>query len=284
MKAALFIALAVQVAAIGAQVAPGDVWRLVRRPAWILRIALAMFVATPLLGVVLARTLATPPVMKGAMLVLAISAAAPLLPGKLLKLGIDAAHDTALTLASIVLAMAVVPLEARLLGAWFGYDVLIGEGAVARVLAISFLAPLVAGMLIQVVLGERVRRIAPRVMLVGTALMAVPVLVIVVAQFGTLVALLQQSAGVVVLFAAGSLLIGHAIGGPAPEERTSLAIATVTRHPGLALLIATTNFPESREAPTAIVAFVAGIALATVPYTLWRKRQLSVHPASPVVA
>jgi len=284
MKALLFVAIALQVAAVGARVAPREAWRLAARPGWILRIALAMFVATPLLGVLLARVLDTLPLLKGAMLVLAISAAAPLLPGKLVKLGIDAAHDTALTVVSSVLAIGLVPLEARLLAAWFDRDLSIGEGAVARVLAISFIVPLAVGMLVRVGFGARVQRAAERVGLIAGVLLGVLVVALVAAQFAALVTLLRQSAVLVVLFAAGSLGIGHAIGGPGPEERTSLAIATVTRHPGLALLIASTNFPDRPEAPMAILTFVAGTALAAIPYTAWRRWQRLGHRASPVAA
>jgi len=120
--------------------------------------------------------------------------------------------------------------------------------------------------------------------LIAGVLLGVLVVALVAAQFAALVTLLRQSAVLVVLFAAGSLGIGHAIGGPGPEVRTSLAIATVTRHPGLALLIASTNFPDRPEAPMAIVTFVAGTALAAIPYTAWRRWQRLGHRASPVVA
>jgi len=49
------------------------------------------------------------------------------------------------------------------------------------------------------------------------------------------------------------------LGGPDPAERT--ALATVTRQPGLALLIAT-----------------ASCALVSIPYTAWRKRILAAQP------
>jgi BASS family bile acid:Na+ symporter len=39
-----------------------------------------------------------------------------------------------------------------------------------------------------------------------------------------------------VLLSALGLLVGHLLGGPDPENRTVLALATVSRHPGVALV------------------------------------------------
>jgi hypothetical protein len=67
------------------------------------------------------------------------------------------------------------------------------------------------------------------------------------------------------------------LGGPDPAERTALAIATVTRHPGLALLIATASFPKLQVMPP-ILSLIIGCALVSIPYTAWRKRILAAQP------
>jgi BASS family bile acid:Na+ symporter len=51
---------------------------------------------------------------------------------------------------------------------------------------------------------------------------------------------------VVMTFAA--LAIGHALGGPDPNDRTALAIACASRFPALVMLIASLNFPNAKAA------------------------------------
>jgi bile acid:Na+ symporter, BASS family len=288
MKLVLMSAIILQVAAIGSQVSPSAVWALVRRPFWIARIGLAMFVLTPLLAVVLAALAkafgGAPQSMKAAMLLLAISAAAPLLPNKLVKLGIDPAHDTALTVVSAVLAILLVPFELQVLGSWFGGDATVSAAAVARVLAITFVLPLAAGMVLNHFLEQAAERLAPLAVTLSTIIIGVFVLIIIVAQRGTLFSLLREAGLLVLLFAAGSLLIGYLCGGADPVDQTSLAIATVTRHPGLALLMATSNLTSIPDAPSAIIAFILGTGLTAIPFTVWRKRRLGVQSSSPAIA
>ena len=199
---------------------------------------IAMFVAVPILAVILAKTFDIPNVMRGAMVLLAISAAAPLLPGKLLKLGDDLTHDATLAAVTSVLAIVLVPLALKGLGVAFQRDIGITVAAVAAVLMTTFLLPLGIGMVARAVLGPaRAVRIGDLAGDAGDIVLGILVLLIVVAQRATVFPLLWQSAIVIALFAAGALAIGHLLGGPDPRERTSLAIATVTRHPGLALLM-----------------------------------------------
>jgi len=280
MKLVLTAAIILQVAAVGSQVSPSAVWALVRRPVFVARIGLAMYILTPLLAVLLAQTFSSPRSMKAAMLLLAISAAAPLLPNKLVKLGIDSAHDTALTAVSAVLAILLVPIELPVLGSIFGRDITIGPESVARVLAITFVLPLAAGMVLNLFLGKAADRLAPLAVTLSTIIIGVFVLIVLFAQRATLFSLLRDAGFLIVLFAAGSLLIGHLCGGPDPAERTSLAIATVTRHPGLALLMATANLRDVPDAPSAIIAFIVGTGLAVIPYTVWRRRRLSLKPSA----
>jgi hypothetical protein len=88
-------------------------------------------------------------------------------------------------------------------------------------------------MVLKAVLGDRATRIGDWANTISTIMLAVIVLALVAAQFGTILPMLWESWPIVFAFAAGSLLIGHVVGGPDPRERTALAIATVTRHPAL---------------------------------------------------
>jgi len=61
--------------------------------------------------------------------------------------------------------------------------------------------------------------------------------------------------------------VGHLLGGP-----ELLALATASRRPGVALLIAAENFPDQKPVAPALVLYVIVGAIASVPYTRWRRR------------
>jgi predicted Na+-dependent transporter len=74
------------------------------------------------------------------------------------------------------------------------------------------------------------------------------------------------------------IAIGHFLGGPDSDDRTVLAFATGTRHPGLALAIAGANCPNRQAEVLAVVACHVIIGLiVSFPYLTWRKR---THSAS----
>jgi BASS family bile acid:Na+ symporter len=68
------------------------------------------------------------------------------------------------------------------------------------------------------------------------------------------------------------LLAGHWLGGPDPDDRTALAIASSMRHPGVALAIARRNFPEEPLVPAAVLLFLLVNVIVTLPYGAWRRR------------
>jgi BASS family bile acid:Na+ symporter len=75
----------------------------------------------------------------------------------------------------------------------------------------------------------------------------------------------------------GGLLAGHLLGGPDQQDRGALAIACTTRHPGVALLIASQNFPQP-EIKAVILLFLTVSILVVLPYQLWFKRHRLAMP------
>jgi BASS family bile acid:Na+ symporter len=69
------------------------------------------------------------------------------------------------------------------------------------------------------------------------------------------------------------LAIGHYLGGPKPENRTALALATASRHPGIALALAQANFPEQKLAMAAVLLYLLVNAAVSFPYLLSTKRR-----------
>ena len=71
------------------------------------------------------------------------------------------------------------------------------------------------------------------------------------------------------------LAAGHALGGSAPRERLTLALATSARHPGVAMAIARVNFPDQALVLPAVVLYVLVNAIISMLYVKRTRTQVS---------
>jgi BASS family bile acid:Na+ symporter len=255
--------------AVGLGSTPADLVYLWRRPGQLVRALLAMYVAVPVAAVVVAKVLPLPVAVKTAIVVLAISAGAPLLPKKLMKLGREG-YVFSLVVTSSLLAVVAVPAWLELLGLLFGREADLESGAVAMVIAKAFLAPLVLGMLLRWPLSSAAERLSEWILGVAGAVLSATGLALLVLHGRMLLAV-----GVVPLLALAAttlvaLAIGHALGGPDPDDRTALAVSCATRHVGVAMLAAST-VPGPRIAAL-VLAYVLAAAIVSIPYLAWRNK------------
>jgi BASS family bile acid:Na+ symporter len=249
-----------------------DVAYLWRRPWLALRSLLAMYVLVPLAALLVVRVVALTPAVAAALLVLAVSAGAPLLPRKLSKIG-SGAYPFSLVVCTSVLAIVVVPTWIGLLARHFGVDLQVSPGQVARVIGTAFLLPLAAGMVVRRLMPRLADRVSDPLIAVFGAILTLTGIVL----LATHNEIFQQMRGpgmlALVVLLVASLIIGHALGGPSPDDRTTLAVACATRHVGLAVLVASL-FPGPRVV-TLIATYVVASAAVSVPYLLWRKRAIA---------
>src|SRR5262249_19616800 len=75
------------------------------------------------------------------------------------------------------------------------------------------------------------------------------------------------------------LAVGHVLGGPDEDNRTVLAFATVSRHPGVAIAVG--SLTDQPLAPIGVLLVVLVTELAVLPYKQWRKRRLHTAEANP---
>ncbi len=254
--------------AIGMDSAGKDASHLLTRPGLLLRSVLAMYLLVPLAAFVMVKLLTLAPGVEIGLLVLAASAGAPLLPRKLLRIG-DGAYIFSLVLVSSMLAIFVVPAWLALLGPYFGSPLEVAPVQVALILAKSFLLPLGAGMLVRWWLPAIAQRLASR--LIGGAGMVLTICALSLLILHWEVLLVARWGGVLALMAlvAIALAIGHALGGPAPDERTALAVACASRHIGIAVLVAA-SLPGPRTA-VIIAVYIVASAVVCIPYLRWRR-------------
>jgi bile acid:Na+ symporter, BASS family len=112
-------------------------------------------------------------------------------------------------------------------------------------------------------LNDRILRIA------GLALVACG-LALLAAHWDAFARLPWQGIAALIVLMLIALAIGHLLGGPDPDNRTTLAITCATRHIGLAVLVATA-VPGPRTA-VLIAGYLLCTMLVSIPYLHWRRR------------
>jgi BASS family bile acid:Na+ symporter len=171
---------------------------------------------------------------------------------------------------SIIIAPIFIWLAGRLEGVATVFD----PAELLRVLAVTIGAPLAAGIIIA--------RLWPRAAALSTPLARVSLLLLMAGGAVALVAEASEIAsqighGVLLVIAAivlFGLIVGHLLGGPDAGDRGALALATSARHPGLAITLATANFPHDKKAiVAAVLLFLLANLVLTLPYALWRQRR-----------
>jgi len=252
---------------IGMRATLADVLLLWRRPAALLRAVLAMYVLVPLAAVALVRLLHPVRPVGAAILVLAVSAGAPVLTKKLLKLDRES-YVLGLSVTTSLLAIITVPAWISFLAPLFGSDASVEPVAIASVLAKGFLAPLVVGMLLRLALRDRAEAISMGVLKVAGIVLGLAGLTLIVASFGLIVSVGWESLLALAALALVATAIGHLVGGPDPGERTALGVSCASRHVGIAMLAASATPQKATIA--LVLAYLLVATLVTIPYLKWR--------------
>ena len=276
---ALTLSIFLGVLAVGMRVAPGDFAYLLSKPSRLARSLLAMNVFAPIVAVLVCRMFSLHGAVIVALVTLAIAPVGALFSQAMVPLVAPghAAYARGLFFASTVLSVVLTPLAVEVINVLFGVDVHVNPIAVAQVVVGSVLLPLGIGLAIG---GwwPPARRWISTVQKVSSLVLGLCFLAIIavawphigaVVRHGTLTALV-----VITLI---WLAVGHLLGGPDEDDRTVLAFATVSRHPGVAMAVA--SITGEPLAPVGVLLAVVVSELAAIPYKQWRKR---VRTAGPV--
>ena len=278
MTVALLVLLKVIVTVIifgiGLDSTPRDAVRLFRHPALLLRSVLAMYVLVPLAALALVKLLPLSPGVEAGLLVLAVSAGAPLLPRKLLGIG-DGAYIFSLVVVSSVLAVILVPVWLEILVPLFPRLPHLAPERAAIVLGESFFLPLLAGMAVRWLFPRFAAWVGGRLVGLAGLFLALAALVLLAVNWHIVLEVQWQGVAALAVLILMALVIGHLVGGPKDEDRTALAVACATRHIGVAVVVAT-SLPGVRVAVVISVYIAISVAI-TLPYTRWRRKVASAR-------
>jgi BASS family bile acid:Na+ symporter len=285
MTAAQWLGLALQasivltVLGLGLTATQQDATYLLRRPKLLVRAILSMNVAMPIIAALVATTFALPLEVKVALVALAVSPVPPIIQKKQISAGGRREYVVGLLVAMSVLAIVLVPLTVMILDEVFGRSARITPASVAKIMLVTVLAPLLVGLLL--------RRWVPAAEKASGAIIAVAGILLIIATAPLLYGLWPITRkyignGVVAMLAVLAtigLAVGHILGGPRPGDRTALAMSTASRHPAVALAIATSGTVSEPKPELAIILLYLVVAtIISFPYQNWRKPAVSAAP------
>ena len=283
MNLAQLVGLALQASILmtlfgfGLQATLADVTYVARRPALLARSLGAMYVVMPIVAVVLVQLFDFRPSVEIAMIALSISPIPPLLPAKQGKAGGHSSYALGLMAIAGLVSIAVVPIGLQVLGRFSGQPFQMPAGAIARVVLVTTLLPLAVGMGLKALLPAVADRVAKPIALVAKVLLTGGMLALLVAALPAVLSLIGNgTVFAIVVFVVAGLAIGHLAGGSRSEEQIVLALSTASRHPGIALAVARTNFPDEPNVGATVLLFLLVAGLVGGPYLKWQRRRMQV--------
>ena len=276
--------IALTVVALGLRATPGDGTSLFRDPPRLARSMLAMVVLMPLFAIAVALLFDLHPAVKIALVALAVSPVPPLVPKKVLKAGGDTRYMIGLLVAAAVLAIVTIPVAMELLQRIFAVPLAMSARAIAVLVLTTVLAPVAVGLAIRRFAPAFAQRAVKPVALVATVMLVAGVLPILFKAMPVAVSLVGNGTLLAIAaFVVIALAAGHLLGGPRPDDRSVLAVATASRHPGVAIAIAHVNFPDQRLVIAAVVLYLLVGGVLSALYLKWNQRHAG-SPATPAIA
>ena len=243
LKASIFLT----VLALGFKATLADAEYVFRRPRELSRAFLTMNVFMPLLALAIVLRFNLEPAVKIALVALSVSPVPPLFPRKSMKARGREGYSVGLLVAAAVLAIVVIPLTMKIFEQVLNVPLQMPPRAVAKLVFATILAPLLIGVFVRRLAPSFAERVARPVATFASVLLGLAVLPILFESAKAIVSLIGNGTLLsMTAFGLVGLVVGHLLGGPDPETRLSLALATACRHPGLAIAIAHANFPQQK--------------------------------------
>lgn len=276
--ALLRVSIFMLVFSIGLQTSMADAIYLVRRPRLFMRSFIAMNVLMPVFAVIMALAFSLTPAVKIALVFLAVSPVPPILPMQEKNSREGAAYIRGLLITMALLCIIVMPLTIEVIKLFFPQQqVSVAPIVVAKIVLATVILPICSGMVLHRILPEVARRITRPLTMLAYLFLLAPVVVILIVAFPGIRAIVGNGTiAAIAAFVVFGIAAGYGMGGPSAETRSTLGLATASRHPGLAFAVASANFPAQRKAVAAtILLYLLIRVLLQIPYNLWRKRRAS---------
>jgi BASS family bile acid:Na+ symporter len=261
------------VLALGLRATMRDATYLLRRPRALIHALVSINGIMVVLAVALVLLFELRPAVRLLLVALALSPVPPILPRRALKAGGVAEYTIGLLVAAALASIVLIPLTLETLQRVFAIPLGMSMLSIAALAVTTILLPLTIGMALRKLLPSLAARAAHPLSTGAFALLVVGFLLMLFGSRGAILSLIGK--GTIAAFVAFTLLglaVGHLLGRQEGDSRRVLALATATRHPGVALAIAHANRPGEQLAPAAVL-FLLVNAVVSAAYVAWYKRR-----------
>jgi BASS family bile acid:Na+ symporter len=231
-------------------------------------------VIPPIASGLLVAFLPLDPIVKAAIMLMAVSPVPPLVPGKELAIGGRKEYAYGLYVAMALLTLVSVPIVFAIASRAFGRADNVSFAVIAGAVIGGVLVPLALGMLIRRLapaLAERAWNIVFKISMLLVLPAFLPIVVVAGPALLEMVGdgtLFAMAAATVIALAAG-----HLLGGPDLCDRATLGIAASVRHPGIAMVVAAAAFDNPRITAGILLYLLVGLMIGA-PYQAWIKHAL----------
>lgn len=232
-----------------------------RNPTRVVLALVANFVLVPILALVIARAFGLDQPLQNGLIILATAAGAPFLP----KLVQGARGDIAFAVGLMVLLMVVTIVYLPIVLPILLPGVTVDSWSIAESLIVVMLVPLGIGLVSKATWPEDAEHWQP--LFAKTSSLAILVLLVVGIglNVSNILALIGTGGmATLLVFVAGSMAIGFALGGRAPADRSVMILGTGFRNVSAALVVAAGNFSGTTTVPFVLVGALV-LLVATVP-------------------
>jgi BASS family bile acid:Na+ symporter len=264
----IFLAVLVE----GVVVSRADVGYMFSKPGRLVRTILAMNVLGPLVAIIVCRLFDLHPALIVALVTLSMTPVGALFPQGMLPLvGTErGAHAHGLFVATTLLSVVLTPLAIEVINVLYGEDLHLSPLTVTNVAVGSLLLPLGMGL----VIGRffpAAKRWVPAIQQASGRLFLLCLVGFTILGWSRMALIIREGTlPAIAIISMCGLAVGHLLGGPDEDDRTVLAFATVSRHPGVAIAIAALT--REPLAPIGVLLAVVVNEVAVVPYKWWRTR------------
>lgn len=259
--------------AIGLKASFRDVTYFFRWPGQLVRASLSMGVLMPLFALGFILLFDLHPAVQIALFAISVSPIPPIFPNKALKAGGRENYTIGLLVTSAAFSVIVIPLAVEILQRIIGIPMRMRPRTVAGVVAATVFLPLIVGIAVKTWAPKLAERLVKPMAVIALVLLVLSALPVLGGATGAMLSLIGDGTLLSIsVFSVFGFIVGHLLGGPAPENRPTLALASATRHPAVALAIAHANFPNQRLAMPAVLLYLMVCGVLSAIYLNWVKR------------
>lgn len=256
---------------LGLGIVPREFRWVWQHPALLAKGLFSVLVAVPAVALIVTRVFDLARPVEIGIVLMAISPGAPVALRRSLGAGGHRSFAPALQILVAALAVVSMPVSIALLNEVYAGHASIDPQHLARQVFMAQLLPLGCGILVRHFFPLRAAAVEPALARLGSALLVALMILALIDIWEVVVGAGLRNATAIAVTTVLALAVGHLLGGPAPATRTTVAISSAARNPGLALLVATLNAAPP-EITATVLAYLVVAAITLIPYVYWRRR------------